>query len=360
LNYGDPIRILECNNEEDEARRVVSEILHCRFSDNVKNADIALLYRGNHQARVFEKALREHQVPYHVHGGQSFFERSEIKDIMSYLKLIANPDDDTALLRVINTPRREIGPSTLEKIGHFSTEHKVSLLGACKHPHINSVLNKRASLQIQGFADLINELQIKSRQQTAFKLTRELIQSIEYEGWLKETCNTLKAAETKISYVNDLVKWLENIAEKTDHESLAETTAYLTLMDIIERQSEAENDDQVTLMTLHSSKGLEFPTVFLVGMEEQLLPHRASIEEETIDEERRLAYVGITRAQKQLIVTLAKRRKRQGEIVECEPSRFLNELPQEDFQWEKKQKADVKKSKEKGNAYLANLKEMLK
>jgi len=131
-------------------------------------------------------------------------------------------------------------------------------------------------------------------------------------------------------------------------------------MDIIERQSEAENDDQVTLMTLHSSKGLEFPTVFLVGMEEQLLPHRASIEEETIDEERRLAYVGITRAQKQLIVTLAKRRKRQGEIVECEPSRFLNELPQEDLQWEKKQKADVKKSKEKGNAYLANLKEMLK
>ncbi len=361
LGPGDPLRILECRDDEQEAQRVVSEILHHRFSHGTRYRDYAILYRGNHQARLFEKMLREHAIPYFLSGGTSFFAKPEIKDLMAYLRLLANPDDDNAFLRIVNVPRREIGPSTLEKLTAYATQRGVGLLQACSEFGLEALLSTRARDRLGEFQHWINGFIRRTQCDNPVTLVRDLVRDMGYEDWLYETSSSDRAAERRMDNINDLIQWLEALNKgELQEKTLAEMVSHLTLMDMVERQDEEEGGDQVHLMTLHSAKGLEFPHVFLVGMEEELLPHRTSIEEDNIEEERRLAYVGITRAQRSLCITLAACRKRHGEILRCEPSRFLQELPEEDVAWEGRNSSlSAEEKKMRGSASLANLKAML-
>jgi len=361
LGPGDPLRVLECRSEEHEAERVVSEILHHKFASRSNHGDYAILYRGNHQARVFEKALRTHNIPYFLSGGTSFFSRTEVKDVMAYLRLLANPDDDTAFLRIVSTPRREIGPSTLEKLGAYAQQREVGMLAACHELGLQTQLSSRPLERLQRFSQMIDYFARRAENENPVKVVRSLILEIQYEDWVRENSSSDAVSERRMGNVNDLLEWLNALQNgELQEKTLAEMVNHLTLMDVLERQNEEEVGEQVHLMTLHAAKGLEFPHVFLVGMEEELLPHRTSIEDENIEEERRLAYVGITRAQRSLTMTYAAKRKRFGEIIRCEPSRFLRELPEGDLVWEgKKSKLSKEEKQERGTAHLANLKSML-
>ncbi len=356
---GDMPRLLTCRDEPHEAQRVVSEILHQRFTDKIPYGDFAILYRGNHQARPFEKALREHDIPYFLSGGTSFFARAEVKDIMAYLRLLANPHDDAAFLRIVNTPRREIGPSTLEKLAHYARDREVSLLNACREIGLSQLLSKRPHRRLQEFANWIQGYADSAATQVS-ETVHQLVRAMAYEDWLKDNASSLAVAERRMDNVNDLIDWLSKLEKGSLKEgTLADMVSHLSLMDILERQEEDEGGDKVHLMTLHAAKGLEFPCVFLVGMEEELLPHRTSIEEDTIEEERRLAYVGITRAQRRLIFTMTKRRKRFGEMIPSDPSRFLGELPEDQIERDGRTESNPEQRKARGNAHLANLKGIL-
>ena len=361
LGPGDPLRMISCRNEEQEAERVVSEILHQRIKHGTSHGDFAILYRGNHQARQFETALRQHDIPYFLSGGTSFFARTEIKDVMAYLRLMANPDDDSAFLRIINTPRREIGATTLEKLGTYATERHVGLLTACDELGLEQSLNGRPLERLREFAAWIWGFCRRAENDHPVDTVRQLLSDIQYEDWLYEKASSPAIAEYRWENVLSLVQWIERLHQgDMAGESLAQMIAHLSLQDILERQDEEEGGEKVHLMTLHAAKGLEFPHVFLVGMEEELLPHRSSIEEENIEEERRLAYVGITRAQKSLTMTCASKRKRFGEMVSCEPSRFLEELPAEDLKWEGgKNNLSEEESRERGSSHLASMRSLL-
>ncbi|MEW7981433.1 MAG: DNA helicase Rep [gamma proteobacterium symbiont of Phacoides pectinatus] len=361
LGPGEPIRILACRNEEHEAERVVSEILHHKFTKRGRHGDYAILYRGNHQARLFETALRQNNIPYFLCGGTSFFSRTEVKDVMAYLRLLANPDDDAAFLRICNTPRRELGPTTLERLGAYATRRHSPLLAACQELGLEQELSGRPLERVRAFAHWIGHFQRRATEGDPVRTVRDLLDELGYEDWLYDQASNDSVAGRRWDNVLELVTWLERL-HHGEHvgESLAEMVNHLTLQDMLERQEDEEGGDQVHLMTLHASKGLEFPHVFLVGMEEELLPHRTSIEEENIEEERRLAYVGITRARRTLTISFAEKRRRYGEITRCEPSRFLGELPEEDLAWEGR---DTPRSREerqqRGSAHLANMKALL-
>ncbi len=360
LGPGSEIRVLECRNEEQEAEKVVSEIIHLKFTGKVKNGDIAILYRGNHQSRIFEKALRTHNIPYLLSGGTSFFSRAEVKDVMAYLRLLANPDDDSAFLRIVNTPRREIGPNTLEKLGTYAQERGIGLLPACTELGLQSQLNSRAQQRVEAFAQLIDHF-AREAERDPVSAVKQLVTQIQYHDWVRENASSDAVGDRRMENVTDLIDWLNALQKgELQEKTLGEMVTHLTLMDLLERQNEEEDPDQVHLMTLHAAKGLEFPHVFLIGMEEELLPHRSSIEEDNIEEERRLAYVGITRAQRSLTLTYASKRKRFGEMVACEPSRFLQELPEEDLRWEGRgSQLSPEEKQERGSAHLANLKSLL-
>lgn len=365
LAYGEPIKVLSAKNEEHEAERVVSEMIAHKYMKRSQHKHYAILYRGNHQSRVFEKTLMTNRIPYRISGGTSFFARSEIKDIMAYLRLLTNSDDDNAFLRIVNVPKREIGPATLEKLGTLANERKISLFEASFETNAlsQSISEKRLS-NLQTFSHWLVALEVQSTKGNAIEAVRDLIKGIRYETYLYETSPSGKAAEMRMKNVSQLFKWITEMIEgdaDNDPLTLKEVVTKLTLRDMMERGEDEAEADQVQLMTLHASKGLEFPFVFLVGAEEGLLPHQSSIDENNIEEERRLAYVGITRAQKELFFTLVKERRQYGEVIKPEPSRFLLELPQEDLKWETK-KAPVSEAqrKEQGKSHIANLRDLLK
>ncbi len=360
LGHGDPIRIIRVANEEAEAEQIISELLHHKFVNRTKFKDYAILYRGNHQSRLFERVLREHDIPYYLSGGTSFFAYAEVKDIMSYLRLLANPEDDNAFVRVINTPRREIGPSTLEKLSHYASERNSSLFNACFELGLAQHLSTRAAERLHTFCDWILTLANKAENDDPVETINLMLRNIDYDQWLLDNSKDEAQANRRIGNIKELISWIARMAKTTPEASLGELIARLTLLDTLERENEDDRGDQVSLMTLHAAKGLEFPHVYLVGMEEELLPHRNSIENDTIEEERRLAYVGITRAQKTLTLSFAQKRKRYGEIVDCTPSRFIDELPGDDLQWTGEGvKMDPQERLQRGQAHLANLREML-
>ena len=363
LGYGDPIRVISAADEEDEALKVASQIIHHRLQHRYDYGDFAILYRGNHQSRLFEKTLRENRIPYTISGGTSFFSHTEVKDIMAYLRLLVNPDDDSAFLRVVNTPRRELGASTIEKLGAYAAGRGISLFAASFELGLKQHLSERAHTRLSQFTEWLVGIGDRARRGEPVSAVRDLVREIDYQLWLNDNSKDLKQAERRMGNVEELLGWLQRMADDPENEieDLSEMVARISLLDILERQNEEEGGDNVRLMTLHAAKGLEFPHVFLVGMEEELLPHRVSIEEDNIEEERRLAYVGITRAQRTLTMTLAHRRRRGGELVRCEPSRFLAELPQDDIEWEGKGiEVPAELRQERGRAHLANLKSMLK
>ncbi len=365
LGEGDPIRIMPARTPEHEVEKVIGEILKARFRDRTDFKDFAILYRGNHQSRLFEKALRENNIAYKISGGTSFFSRAEVKDILAYLRLIANPDDDAAFLRIINTPKREIGTSTLEKLGQYAHERKTSLLTAAQELGFAQRVSAKATQRIETFCFWLHEITRAAENADPTTIVKQVINDISYEDWLKNTCNTPKQAESRMKNVWEIVEWIRKLHDDTStslsarKETLGEIIAHMSLVDMLERNSEEKDQDAVALMTLHAAKGLEFPSVFLVGVEEELLPHANSVDEQSIQEERRLAYVGITRAQKNLTISYAKTRSRYGEASTVEPSRFLDELPPEHLEWEDKKVVTPEERQATASAYVANLQALL-
>jgi len=361
LGYGDALRVLSHRDELIEAQQIVSELIHHKFKTGNDYKDYAILYRGNHQSRLFERGLRENNIPYFISGSTSFFAYSEIKDMLAYLRMFVNQNDDAAFLRIINTPKREIGPTTLEKLGAYANERHISLFAASTELGLAQKLSEKSVQRLQKFSDWVLDTADRIERGDTFAVIEQCISQIGYEQWLRENSKTKESAERKMKNVYELIDWLKRIADKQSSgtNSLSEIVAKIMLMDIMERNQEQEASDQVSLMTLHAAKGLEFPHVFLIGMEENILPHQNSIDTDNIEEERRLAYVGITRAQQTLTFSYCTHRKRYGEVVECEPSRFLNELPEDDLEWVNKKQLAPEVIKERGKASLANLKTML-
>lgn len=365
LGLGEPMRVLAVSDQDAEAERICTEILTLCVQKQLKYGDFAILYRGNHQARLLEIKLQAHQIPYQLSGGTSFFSRTEIKDLMAYLRLLINPDDDNAFLRIINTPRRKIGPSILEGLGTYANERGVSMMAAIDEMGLEQYLGKPKTEKLRGFREWLQGVSRHCHRGDPIKAIREMISDMDYEGWLQQNSPTPNAAERAITNINLLLDSLARSLQNDDEAELDEEARIeaainkLILRDLLERQEEEGVDNQVQLMTLHAAKGLEFPWVFIMGMEEELLPHRNSIENDDIEEERRLAYVGITRARRGLVFTLTKKRKQFGEIVPTTPSRFLDELPQDHLQWEGRGDSTPEQKRQKGEAALAGLKALL-
>ncbi|WP_413525559.1 DNA helicase Rep [Photobacterium phosphoreum] len=362
---GAMIKVLTAKNEEHEAEKVVGELIAHRFMNNTAYKDYAILYRGNHQSRLFEKALMQNRIPYKISGGTSFFSRVEIKDMMAYLRVLTNPDDDNAFLRIVNTPRREIGPVTLEKLGTYANMRGKSLFAASFEMGLEHHISGRGLESLQRFTHWINQLTDNAERGDTVAAVRQLVRDIHYEDWLYETSASPKAAEMRMKNVSDLYSWITADLEGDNYDNevktLKEVVQRLTLRDMMERGEDDSDADQVQLMTLHASKGLEFPYVFLIGAEEGILPHQTSIDEDNVDEERRLAYVGITRAQRELTFTLCKERRQYGELIKPEPSRFLYELPQDDLEWESERKpVTAEERMQKGQAHIANIRNLFK
>ena len=362
LGYGEPLRVIRCRNEEAEAERVAVEIQNQHHQHKRAWREFAILYRGNHQARLIELKLQHHQIPYHLSGGTSFFSRQEVKDLMSYLRLLVNPDDDNALLRVINVPRREIGPATLEKLGTYANERQISMHQACGETGLAERLDNRYSERLQRFITWLDSARKHCYGDDPIGGLRQMVLDLDYENWIRQNCSSDDIAAKRMGNVWFLIDSLKNILEKDEsgESTIEDAIAKLVLRDMLERQEEEEDSDRVQLMTLHASKGLEYPHVFIMGMEEEILPHRSSIEADSVEEERRLAYVGITRARKTLAFTFAAKRRQFGEIIDCAPSRFLDEIPPEDLEWEGSEEAPVEQKQARGKAALSNLRDMLK
>ncbi len=319
---GDAIHIQTCRDGDHEAEWVSSRLSAHRFERRTKFSDYAILYRGNHQARVIEQQLRAQRIPYVISGGQSFFDRSEIKDITCYLRLLANQDDDPAFIRAVTTPRRGIGGTTLEALGRAAGRRHQSLFSGIFAPGLDSELNVKQRTALREFGDFINRIEARAAKEPAGQVLNDLIKAIGYESWLFESLE-VREAEGKWANVCDFTEWLGRKGEEEGKTllELAQSVALLSMLD----KNEGEQD-AVQLATLHAAKGLEFRHVFLVGVEEGLLPHRDSLEPVKLEEERRLMYVGITRAQASLTVTWCQRRKQGRQWMPREPSRFIVEM----------------------------------
>lgn len=363
LGEGEKLNVIEAKNEEHEAERIVGELIAHRFSRKTKYKDYAILYRGNHQSRLLEKLLIQNRIPYKISGGTSFFTKAEIKDMLAYLRLLVNQDDDAAFLRIVNTPKREIGAATLEKLGQLANEKQVSLFDAIFDFELIQRLTPKPYQALQDFARWVVELSDQAVRSEPKSAIQDLLAKIQYEAYLYETATTPKSAEMQSRNVQTLFEWVEKMLEGdelSEPMSLNQVVTNLTLRDMMERGEDDDESDQVQLMTLHASKGLEFPHVFLIGMEEGILPHQTSIDEDNVEEERRLAYVGITRAQQTLTFSLCKERRQYGEVIKPEISRFLLELPQDDLQWERdKPKLSEQERQQKVSAGLNSLMAMV-
>lgn len=359
---GELIRVIRCRNEEAEAERVATEIQAIALRTQRSYGQFAILYRGNYQSRLIELKLQHHKVPYIITGGTSFFARQEVRDIMSYLRLLVNPDDDNAFLRVINVPRREIGSVTLEKLSNYANSQHISLYAAANDQALLESLEQRFVERLQRFVQWMDSIRQQCSQGDPIAVLRSMVVDIDYENWLRQNSSNDKVADARMGNVWFLINALKDTLERDEEGEMTieEAISRLVLRDMLDRQAEEEQHDSVQLMTLHASKGLEFPFVFLMGMEEELLPHRSSIETDNIEEERRLAYVGITRAKQYLTLTYASKRRQYGEVIDCLPSRFLAELPQPELRYEGLENTPIEQKTETGNAALSNIRELLK
>jgi len=343
LGDGEPVALVECDNEEHEAERAVARIQSIRGQGGeVEFRDFAILYRANHQARVFEKALRKANIPYKVSGGQSFFDRAEIKDLCAWLRLIVNNDDDPAFLRAITTPKRGIGHQTLASLGEFAGKWKTSLYEALFAESLGTALNARAVGSLHEFGRYVNDLEYRARHTTGSEDAKALLmgwlKDLDYEKHLYDGEDSEKLAASRWSNVMDFVDWvakrcggeIENdggTTVETEKKSVLEVAQTISV--IISLAERGDEQNVVTLSTLHASKGLEWPHVVLAGVNEGLLPFKSEEDEMTpqrLEEERRLMYVGITRARRTLAVNVLRRRKRGREFVQGIPSRFIAEM----------------------------------
>jgi ATP-dependent DNA helicase Rep len=354
LGEGEPVRVVDCDNEEHEAERIVARIQSIRAGSTAAASggtvhkewkDFAVLYRANHQARVFEQALRRAQIPYKVSGGQSFFDRAEIRDLCAWFRVWVNNDDDPAFLRSVTTPKRGIGHQTLASLGTFASRYKLSLFEALFSSSLASVLNARAVGSLQEFGRYVNDLEFRARHtmgaEDARAFLTEWLKDIGYEKHLYDSEDNEKLAATRWTNVLDFCDWMAKrcggeigdaagVAVAGEKKSLLEVAQTISLLSTL---SDREKDQNVvTLSTLHASKGLEWPHVVLAGCVEGLLPFKPDEDGAPdalalrLQEERRLMYVGITRAQRSLVVSWSRKRKKGREMVVAQPSRFIAEM----------------------------------
>ncbi|MEJ2802469.1 ATP-dependent DNA helicase Rep [Comamonas sp. BIGb0124] len=359
LGEGEPVRVVDGDNEEHEAERAVNRVLSLRAGDTLGASgspqfkewkDFAILYRANHQARVLEKALRRAQIPYKVSGGQSFFDKAEIRDLCAWFRLIVNNNDDPAFLRAVGTPKRGIGHTTLGQLGAFATQYKVSLFEALFSNSLQTVVSARAVGSLHEFGRYINDLEYRARQtlgaEDAKTFLMEWLKEIGYEQHLLDSEENDKVAAARWGNVLDFCDWMSARCGGTLDDAAGATTGpeIKTLLEVVQTVSllstisEREKDQNVlTLSTLHASKGLEWPHVMLIGVNEGLLPFKLDDDNgkkqvvsddiaQRLQEERRLMYVGITRAQRSLAVSWVKQRKQGRETVRGVPSRFIAEM----------------------------------
>jgi ATP-dependent DNA helicase Rep len=355
---GDPVRVFAAKDDENEAESVVLRLLAHKFEHRTRFADYAILYRSNHLSRVFEEQLRTHKVPYTVSGGTSFFDHAEIKDLTAYLRLIANPDDDPAFIRASTTPKRGIGNTTLEKLAAHAASRHISLFEAAFEPAVAHMLQPRQLEDLLTFCNFINRIQARAEKEPCNQVMTDLLEAIDYEAWLFDS-HEPRQAETKWKNVSDFVGWMNRKSE-ADDKTLIAMSQLIALLNLLE--SRDQETDAVSLSTLHAAKGLEYGHVYLVGVEEGILPHERSESPDQIEEERRLMYVGITRAQRSLQISYCSKRKRGKEHSACDPSRFIAELPQADIEFAGMMKVGDAPavSKAEGMDKLARLKAMLK
>jgi ATP-dependent DNA helicase Rep len=328
LGVGDPVRVVAMDDDEVEAESIAMRLQAHRFERRGKFSDYAILYRGNHQSRMLEQALRKEKIPYVVSGGQSWFERAEIRDLISWLRLLANDDDDPAFIRAITTPKRGVGPQTLQVLGTYAGERQKSLFAALFETGVETRLSPRQLEPLREFGEFVNRIAWRAKKEPPGELLDEILRAVGYHEYLLSTMEE-KQASQRWQNVTDFVAWIAKRGEEDNKNllDLAQTIALLSRLD----SGEAESDS-VRLTTIHASKGLEFPHVFVVGCEEGLMPHSGDLaegEEEPparIEEERRLMYVAVTRAQRSLTLTWCRQRKRAKSVLTRLPSRFLQEM----------------------------------
>lgn len=324
---GEPIRIISCKNDEAEADLIVRKIMLHQMQYGSKFSEYAILYRGNYQSRVVEQSLRNYQLPYQLSGGQSFFDKAEIKDITAYLRLLINDDDDIAFIRAVTTPKRGVGQVTLEKLAEYAKDRQLSLFAALFEEGFANICNPVQLQELLNFGKFINDLQYRMMKEDAKELLMDLVGGIRYEEYLYEY-ETSGIAERKWGNILNLIEWIgKKSVEKTLPE-LIQTINLITMLD----GKDGEEINAIKLSTLHAAKGLEYPYVYLIGCEEGILPHTESINNEMVEEERRLMYVGITRAQKELMISYCQERKITGELRLVERSRFIDELGSENVE----------------------------
>ena len=363
--HGEKIRVLTCTDDTSEAQRVAKEILTHRIRRSGTWEQYAVLYRSNFQARALEAELRSLQIPYKLSGGTSFFARTEIKDVMSYLRIILNPDDDTAFLRIINTPKRGIGSASLEKLGLFAQEYSISLLSACSHAGLKNALGAKAANTLQDFSEFVERFTRDLYENTdPIPLIRQMIEETGYLDYIKGDSKTPQQEKNRLDNIESLyssINSMINRAEDDDEKTIDAVIRKLVLLDMLEQQQEEANTNKVNLMTLHAAKGLEFDYVYIIGVEEDILPHRNSLDDDGIEEERRLMYVGITRAKHELTLMVAKKRRSGKDFRQTTPSRFLDELPSEHIDYPERQtKTQSNKNPEQiATDYLKNMQAML-
>lgn len=347
---GPPIRVLRCADDQVEAERVAAEIVFRQQSTRAPWSDFAILYRGNHQSRALEQALRLAGVPYRVVGGTGFFERAEVKDLLAWVRLVANPDDDAAFLRAIKAPPREVGASTLEKLGEIAGARHQSLSRTAADPVARRGLAPRPAAALAEFVAIVERLRALGESAGLAALARELVPATGYDRHLRGHAPDPEVLKWKLANVSELVEWL---GSGTLRGGIAEVAAQLA---ILAGSTRDEAGNQVRLMTMHSAKGLEFRFVHVVGCEEGVLPHEGSLEEGRLDEERRLFYVAITRAKEALVLSHAESKLRFGQRVRQTPSRFLAELPQDDLAIDGADpEADAEARKVRARAHLDRL-----
>jgi ATP-dependent DNA helicase Rep len=355
LGQGDPISVTACRDNEKEAEQVVMKLQAHRFEHHAKFSDYAILYRGNFQARALEQQLRDQRVPYLLSGGQSCFDKTEFKDITSYLRLLANNGDDPAFIRAVTTPRRGVGGATLEALGKYAGERHLSLFAAAGEQGFAQRVQPRQLSPLTEFCRFIGHFGVRAASEPAGQVIVDMLVAIGYEAWLHGE-EERRVAQTRWENVQELKDWLTQKGEE-EKKTLLELTQMIALINLLDRQEDGKRPDAVQLSTLHAAKGLEFKHVFLIGVEEGVLPHRESLDPVRLEEERRLMYVGITRAQRSLHVSYAEKRKRGRELIPGEPSRFIAEMG-DDLRFSGRT-ADAVPDKATGAARLAAMRAML-
>src|SRR5690606_27299371 len=351
---GERIRIWECRDAAHEAERVAGEIHFIATARKAEWGEFCILFRGNHQSRALEKALQLLRVPYHLSGGTAFLDRGEVKDALAWLRLLANPEDDAAFLRAVQSPARGVGATSLAKLAELAAHAHLPLSRAAESIGLLKQLPPRASNTLGGFADLVRGLRADAARLPPSELVRTLNERSGLLAALRAQCKSEQLFAIRRGNLDELADWFDGARGGAGPGELAASLALLSHADT------GEAGNQVRLMSLHAAKGLEFRYVFIVGLEDGALPHEASLDEGRLDEERRLLYVGITRAREQLWLSYSREAQRWGSKLRLTPSRFLDELPAAELQRDGADpEADAARRKERADAGFAAIKAML-